>query len=544
MPVITLQYEDLEKLTGIDRENIIKRVPMIGADIERIEDKYIDIEFFPDRPDLYSVEGIARAMRGFLDLETGLPEYKVKPYKISISISEDILKIRPFLGCAVIRGIKFTSSSIKSLMDLQEDLHWGPGKNRKKVSIGVHDLSNLKPPFRYMAADPSLKFVPLDYTEKMSMNEILEKHPKGKTFAHLVKGFKKYPILLDANDNVLSFPPIINGTITSVTENTTDIFIDVTGLGKTVYTTLNIVVTALAERGGQIEFVRVLTHDGKTFVLPNLEPNTRFLTKSEVKSLLGMELSIGDIIKHLSRMRFGAQALDEETVEVKVPAYRADILHNYDMIEDIAKGYGYENIKVRIPETYTAGKSHPVSLLRSNVNEIMVGLGYYEVMPFTLTSEKINFENMRRQRTEDVTYVLHPISEEQTILRTTLLPTLIDILALNRHRVLPQKIFEFGEVLRSENTFQHVAAVSIHPQANFTEIYEVVDALMREMMLPYEVKESKDMAFLEGRRADVYAKGKNIGVFGELHTEVINNFGLGYAVIGFEFELNDLIVQE
>ena len=152
MPVITLQYEDLEKLTGIDRENIIKRVPMIGADIERIEDEYIDIEFFPDRPDLYSVEGIARAMRGFLDLETGLPEYKVKPYKISISISEDILKIRPFLGCAVIRGIKFTSSSIKSLMDLQEDLHWGPGRNRKKVSIGVHDLSNLKPPFRYMAS--------------------------------------------------------------------------------------------------------------------------------------------------------------------------------------------------------------------------------------------------------------------------------------------------------------------------------------------------------------------------------------------------------
>jgi phenylalanyl-tRNA synthetase beta chain len=167
----------------------------------------------------------------------------------------------------------------------------------------------------------------------------------------------------------------------------------------------------------------------------------------------------------------------------------------------------------------------------------MVGMGYYEVMPFTLTSEKINFENMCRQRTDDVTYVLHPISEEQTMLRTTLLPTLLEILALNRHRELPQKIFEFGEVLRSEKTAQHVAAVSIHPQANFTEIYEVVDALMREMMLPYEVKESKDMAFLEGRRADVYAKGKKIGVFGELHTEVINNFGLWYAVVGFEFEL-------
>ncbi|AKB75237.1 Phenylalanyl-tRNA synthetase beta chain [Methanosarcina lacustris Z-7289] len=541
MPVITLHYEDLEKLTGIDKETIIKRVPMIGADIERIEDESVDIEFFPDRPDLYSVEGAARAMRGFLDLETGLSEYAIKPYEVSISVSEDILKIRPFLGCAVVRGVKFTSSSIKSLMDLQEDLHWGLGRNRKKVSIGVHDLKNVKSPFRYMAVDPEFEFVPLDYTEKMSMTEILDKHPKGTRFAHLVRGFDKYPIILDASDNVLSFPPIINGTLTSVTESTTDLFIDVTGLGEAVYTALNIVVTALAERGGQIEFVRLIRPGGEELVLPDLEPKTRLLTTGEVKALIGMEFSVEEIVKQLERMRFGARALDEKTVEVKVPAYRADILHNYDLVEDIAKGYGYENIKVSVPETYTAGKSHPISLMRAPVNEIMVGLGYYEVMPFTLTSEKVNFENMRRQKTDDVTYVLHPISEDQTMLRTTVLPNLLEILALNQHRELPQKIFEFGEVVSNEITGQHVAAVSIHPQANFTEIYEVVDAFMREMMLPYEVKESEDPAFLEGRRADVYVNGKKLGVFGELHPEVINNFALGYAVVGFELDLNDLI---
>lgn len=541
MPVITLQYDDLEKLTGTDKETIINRVPMIGADIERIEDESIDIEFFPDRPDLYSVEGVARAMRGFLDLEIGLPEYEVKPSNISIFVSQDILRIRPFLGSAVVRGVKFTSSSIKSLMDLQEDLHWGLGRNRKKVSIGVHDLSNVKPPFRYMAVDPSFEFVPLDYTEKMSMTEILEKHPKGRRFAHLVRDFDKYPIILDADDNVLSFPPIINGTLTSVTEKTTDLFIDVTGLGEAVYTALNIVVTALAERGGQIEYVKVIRPDCEELILPDLEPKSRLLTESEVKSLLGMELSLEEIVKQLERMRFGAEALDEETIEVKVPAYRADILHSYDLIEDIGKGYGYENIKVKIPETYTAGKSHPISLFRSPVNEIMVGLGYYEVMPFTLTSEKINFENMRRQKTDDVTYVLHPISEDQTMVRTALLPNLLEILALNQHRELPQKIFEFGEVVRNEITRQHVAAVSIHPQANFTEVYEVVDAFMREMMLPYEVKESEDPAFLEGRRADVYIKGKKIGVFGEFHPEVISNFTLGYAVVGFELDMTDLI---
>ncbi|HII01125.1 TPA: phenylalanine--tRNA ligase subunit beta [Methanosarcinaceae archaeon] len=541
MPIITLHYEDLEKLTGTDKETIIERVPMIGADIERIEDESIDIEFFPDRPDLYSVEGVARAMRGFLGLETGLPEYGAKPYEVSITVSEEILKIRPFLGCAIVRGVKFNSESIKSLMDLQEDLHWGLGRNRKKVSIGVHDLSNVTPPFRYTAVEPGFEFVPLDYTEKMSMTEILEKHPKGTRFAHLVKDFEKYPIIFDSEDNVLSFPPIINGTLTSVTEATTELFIDVTGLGEAVYTALNIVVTTLAERGGQVEFVRIIRPNGEEMVLPDLSPETRTLARSEVNSLIGMDFSVEEIVKQLERMRCGAKALDDETIEVKVPAYRADILHNFDLIEDIAVGFGYDNIEIKVPETYTVGKSHPISLMRSALNEIIVGLGYYEVMPFTLTSEKVHFENMRRPKTDDVTYVLHPISEDQTLVRTTLLPNLIEILSLNQHRELPQKIFEVGEVVVNEKTGQHVAAVSIHPQANFTEICEVVDALMRELMLDYEVKESEDPAFLEGRRADVYVKGKKIGVFGEFHPELISNFELGYAVVGFELELEDLI---
>ena len=179
MPVITLQHTDLEKLTHSDKDTIIDRVPMMGADIERFEDEYVDIEFFPSRPDLYSVEGVARAMRGFLDIETGLCEYKVTPSNVQITLDDDIQRIRSVIGSAVVRGVKFDSNSIKSLMDLQEDLHWGLGRNRKKVSIGVHDMARIVPPFRYIAADPDFEFVPLDFTEPISMREILEKHPRG-----------------------------------------------------------------------------------------------------------------------------------------------------------------------------------------------------------------------------------------------------------------------------------------------------------------------------------------------------------------------------
>ncbi|MDY6959747.1 MAG: phenylalanine--tRNA ligase subunit beta, partial [Halobacteriota archaeon] len=247
MPVITLNYRDLERLTGASREEILEKIPMIGADIERIEEDYVDIEFFPDRPDMFSVEGVARSMRGFLGLEGGLCSYPVEESDIRIDVEESVKSVRPFVVCAVVRGLNFEEEVIESLMGLQEDLHWGIGRNRKKVSIGVHDLSKIKPPFRYLAEDHGFSFVPLDYDTEMTMEEVLQKHPKGVKFAHILEGMEKYPVILDSRGELLSFPPIINGELTRVTQDTKDVFIDVTGLDlHYINIALNIVVTALA----------------------------------------------------------------------------------------------------------------------------------------------------------------------------------------------------------------------------------------------------------------------------------------------------------
>lgn len=537
MPIISLPYKDLEELTGIDKDTIIARVPMIGADIERIEEESIDIEFFPDRPDLYSVEGVARAMRGFLDIETGLSDYEVKPYTVEITKDAEIEDIRPVLGCAVVRGVKFDSNSIKTLMELQESLHWGLGRDRKKVSIGVHDLSRVQAPFRYIAADPDHEFIPLDFTEPMSMREILEKHPKGMKFASILDGFEKYPLILDANDNVLSFPPIINSSLTMVTEESTDLLVDVTGLSKEVFTAMNIVTTALAERGGQIEYVKVVKADGAEEIPLDLSPRSKHLKISEIDSLVGMQLSVDEAITQLKRMGFGANDLGNDEIEVLVPSYRADILDNPDIVEDIAVGIGFDNIPAVFPMNATVGKSHEVTKLASSVMEIMTGLGYSQVMPFTLTSEKIQFDWMCREKTDDVTCVLHPISEDQTMVRTTVLPNLMEILSMNQHRELPQRIFDVGDVVIDRKNGLHLAGVSIHPLANFTEIRELVEAVMRERMVEYEVVVSDDPAFMEGRRADIIVDGKKVGVMGEFFPQVIVNFGLGQPVLGFEIDL-------
>jgi len=278
MPVITLYYDDLEELSGLDKDTVIQRIPMMGCDIERIEEDHVDIEFFPNRPDLYSTEGVSRAIKGFLDIEIGLRRFDVSPSGIRITKDREIEKIRPYLACAVIRGMKFNSRSIESLMALQESLHWAVGRNRRKVSIGVHDLSGIKPPFRYIAQDPEFRFKPLDLTEPMTMREILEKHPKGIKFANILEKFSKYPLILDAEDNVLSFPPIINGELTRVTEDTKDLFIEITGLDPSVSSALNIVVASLAERGGKIESVTI---DDKVKT-PQLEPRAMKLKTNEI----------------------------------------------------------------------------------------------------------------------------------------------------------------------------------------------------------------------------------------------------------------------
>ncbi|MHC1596790.1 MAG: phenylalanine--tRNA ligase subunit beta [Methermicoccaceae archaeon] len=537
MPVITIDLNDMEQLTGIKRDLFLERVPLLGSDIERVEDNHADIEFFPDRPDLYCVEGVARAMRGFLGIETGLATYEVAKPRIELFKDTSIMPVRPYIACGVVRNVHFTDASIRSLMELQEDLHWALGRDRKKVSIGVHDLSRVEPPFTYKAVPPSFEFVPLGFEEKMSMREILERHPKGIEYGHIISGFERYPLIVDVHENVLSFPPIINGTLTRITEESTELFIDVTGTDRAVYTALNIVITALAERGGRIEAVRVFEPEGRAPKLtPELTPKRRRLALDEVCSLVGVPLTMEEACECLERMRFGARPEGHDII-VDIPAYRADVIHDWDIIEDVAIGYGYEHIPHELPQTSTVGVPHPLSEAKASLREVMVGMGFLEVMPFSLTCERVHYEWMGREDRGESTKVLHPISEEHTMVRASLLPSLLEILSLNLHRELPHRLFCVGDVLRWGKTCTNLACVCAHPTANFTEMKSYVLSLMHEVGLECVLEEEHDPAFIEGRQARLLTDGKRVAIFGEVHPKVVLNFSLESPVVGCEVEL-------
>ncbi len=385
MPVISIEYDDLIDLLGekVEMEKLVEIIPMMGADIERIDYTQMDIEFFPDRPDLYSVEGVARALRGYMGMEVGLKEYPIADSDVKLIVDPTVNEVRPYIVSGLVRGVEMTDYFIQSLMDMQEKLHLTVGRKRAKMAIGVHDYKDITPPFTYKAVDPeSIQFEPLGKSETMDLEEILRKHEKGREYAWTLEGFMRYPIILDANNEVLSFPPIINGTLTTVTEDTKDIFLDLTGTDmNAVYHALNIISTALAERGGKIERVEVVYPD-KSIKTPSLEPRKMDLQLDYVNSMLGIDLSLEETAKHLGKMRFGVE-IGEKSLTTLIPGYRGDVLHPIDLVEDVAISCGYMKFKPELPREMTFGESMKVIDFCNDLRPIMIGFGFHEVMTLT-----------------------------------------------------------------------------------------------------------------------------------------------------------------
>ncbi len=262
MPSVQYDMGDLAYLLGgaPDIKELEMTLPMMGMDLESIDETQISVEIFPNRPDLLNVEGFARAIRGFMGKETGMKEYEVTESDVVLHIDPSVDDIRPAFGTGIVRGIEMDDYTVKSIMDMQEKLHLTHGRNRMKVAIGIHDLDMVTPPFTYKAVDPdSVSFVPLDMDKELTLQKILAQHPKGRDYAWCLEGKKKYPLFCDAKGQVLSFPPIINGELTKLTERTKNLFLDLTGTDqKAVDQALAIVSCALADRGGKLESVKIV----------------------------------------------------------------------------------------------------------------------------------------------------------------------------------------------------------------------------------------------------------------------------------------------
>ncbi len=504
MAVVNVSSAALCKASGLTEEEVIGGLTSIGMPVEFGELKSLLVEITPNRPDLFSVEGIARALKAYSRKE--INEYKVEKSDYVLAVSNKTTDARPAISAAVVKGLKIDEETLLGLMQLQEKLHDTIGRKRKKVAIGIHDLKPIVWPLEYTVAVGD-KFVPLDSKEEMDAWEVLKKHPKGIAFAHLVE---RKAVIIKDKKGIISFPPIINSERTRVTHNTKDVLVDVTGTSQeTVDAVLDIVTTSLADLGGTVYEVKVGTR-----TCPDFVPKKVKLKLREANSVLGLELSQKEAQECLLRM--GIRCDGENAL---VPPYRADVISFTDVLEDIAIGYGYENIEPTLPALNTVGRGRDDW---EAARDSLLGMGFMEITTHVLTNAAL-LSIVGRER--GALEIKNSASEEFNLLRTSLLQSMLVCFSNNKMKGMPQLFYEIGTVYEKGEE-ERLCFGMMGDGASLTSLQPYLQTLMKELGFGFELRACEDSAFIKGRCVEILVGGEVVGVMGSAHPEVIEKFGL------------------
>ncbi len=793
MPQITVNRKMFEELVGKELPvNILKdRISMLGTDLDEVTDSEIKVEIFPNRPDMLSEQGFARAFSSFIGVKKGLRKYEVKKSDYKVIIDDSVKKVRPYTACAIIKGLEFDDEKIREVIQVQEKLHISYGRNRKRVAIGIYPLEKISLPITYTAKKPQdIKFRPLEVekitetntsstaklfwenpylshikaeathidgkkvkldqtiiyafsggqesdsgkinginiinavkqgdkesiidieyelekepdfkvgeiveveidtlkrsnlmrlhsaahiayyiiaekfgklkiigsnitsekaridfeydkplnevlpeiqqkinefiqecysieikndnknpdlkwwhckdwkmpcggthtknteeigkiqlkrknigagkerieiylteekklrfetkkeyspvsrvesSKEMTAAQILENHPTGKEYRHLLEGKEVYPLFIDSKNKVLSMPPIINShDIGKVTENTKDVFVECSGFNFDVLSRcLNFIVTALSDMGGEIYEMHLEYKDGKK-TTPNLAPRKMKADHAYINKLLGLELKDNDFKKYFEQMGY-----DYNHGEVSIPAWRADILHQADLAEDVAIAYGYENFEETIPNVATIGHDDSFESFKNKILEILVGLGYLETNTFSIINKVDQTKNMLWNH--EVVELQNSVSEEYDSLRAWMIPSLMNVLKNNKHHEYPQNIFEAGRVFTKNKDTEtgveeevRLAVLLCAPDSDYTKIRQILDLIFEAISQEYTVEDTIHESFVPGRVARIRKDKHGVAYIGEIHPQVLENFAIETPVAALELNLTQLYAK-
>ena len=545
MPVIELSYSRLQKLIGkVSKKQISDSLPFLGLDIESEDKDLVRIEYSPNRPDYSTDYGVALGLQGLLGIKTGSVKLTIKKSKnYSISVKPTVSKIRPFVTGIIAKNGKIDDKTIKQLMTMQEDLHFGIGRKRKKSSIGIHDLDKISFPLIYTTTTKNHKFIPLNSEKELSISEIIADTETGKDYGHLLGQSSQVPIILDTNQKTVSFPPIINAAVTTVTTKTKNLFVEVTGINKDdAEDMLSVVATILQSAGFSLEHIQI---SGAKNSSPKLKEKTMIVDPSLINQTLGLNLNTSKIIASLKKSRLNAISKGKNIV-CTIPAYRFDIFGPMDLVEEVALGYGIQNFEPTMSPSQTIGHTNPISLQLKSLNQIIIGLGFLEALNSSLSSKRVLYD-MTNRDSKKIISVLDSKSQEHTILRDSILPGLIENLSRNIHESYPQKMFETGSVFNLHDPISekiNLAVISAHKDANFTEIKSVLQtALKIGFGIQIQTKTTVNSSFEDGHCANIIFNGNVIGIIGEIDSKIIENYKIRVPVVGFEISLSNSILK-
>lgn len=553
MPVVNVSLSRLSSsLQGFKIDEIIDKLPYLGLDIEGIEQEndIIKIEFNPNRPDFASENGILRALIGLLKLKTGLPNIrKLVKSTIIIDVDEELESVRPIIrGVIAKRSYPLSDKEIAGLISMQEDLHNGIGRKRKKSSIGIHDMDNIIFPIHYSAVSADFSFIPLDSQSESSLSDILADSKIGKEYGHILGDFNKLPLIIDSNKNVLSFPPIINGNLTKVTSDTRNLFIEVTSQNsKSAHDIISILSYELNDMGFELQYVTIDSPFEGEILSPNLENKVIPIESNYVKQILGLDLTYDEIIKCLERSRCSG-TMDNGKLRCIIPSYRVDLFHQVDICEEIAIGYGISELTPSYPSIYFSGKKSFQSVLFNDLREILIGLEFIEIINSNIISKKIHTDVFIDSDKISESYLSLGDSKnsEFEILRTSTIPTLLRTLSYNIHEKYPQKLFEIGKTFKVKDSLVKenwvLGVVIAHNTADYSEIKSVLESLIKYCFnLKISTTRFESRYFLFGHSAKIYINEKEMGEVGQIHPRVLENFNMRTLVTAFEIDLSSLI---
>ena len=589
MPVVDVHPDDLRRMTGHgEKSDDELKDDLFGLGIEfegLTEEGEFQLEFEADRLDRLSIAGIARSLRYQYGDARGVYVPKTNDADWTIEVDESVPEERPYVTGAIVRGLDMDEDDLTAIIQLQEKLHATMGRKRAKGAIGIHDLTMLKGgparsagerasgdaassgparsagednlTIRYVGVDPDGDtFVPLDSDAELTPAEVLEQHPTGEKYADIVGEYERYPAIYD-DIGLFSFPPVINGRRTEVTTNSRDLFIEMTGTDQwTIDKMLNVVCYAFDARGGRVEEVEVSYPDG-TVVRPDLSVDEKQVTHRRIERTLGIDLDEDDAIDLFERSGLDADPVtvgdDELAYEVGIPPYRVDVLHPVDLVDDVGRAYGFNNLTPRYPDVSTVGMRTEASRHEEAVRNLLVGLGFEDLLNFNLSSEAETFDRMGLAPEDDVVgagdpaTIIEPYSQDFTIVRTWALPSLLMVLENNTHRSYPQDLAEIGFAARVDDStetnvaeWRTVAGVLARHDASYEDAKGRLQALARAFGVDLETPATEHPSFIDGRVADVVLEDETVGVVGEIHPEVLVEHDLEVPVAGFEFRLDGL----
>ena len=569
MPVVDVDPDELRRLTGKEDKSddeLKEDLFALGLEYEGdTEDGLMQLEFGPDRLDRLSVEGVARSLRYQYGDDRGVYVPKTNDPDWTIEVDESVPDERPYVTGAVIRGANLSESGLESIIQLQEKLHATMGRKRVKGAIGIHDLTMLKGEMlgeaggnsiTYKGIDPeSDTFVALDSDRELTPAQVLDDHPTGRKYADIVGDYDRVPAIYDEL-GLFSFPPVINGRRTEVSTDSRDLFVELTGTDQwTIDHMCNIICYALAARGATIEQVEVNYPEG-TAVKPDFEVRTKTVSHERIETMLGLELEESEVADLFERSGLDAKIDDEPDTlayEVSIPPYRVDVLHPIDLVDDVGRAYGFNELVPKYPDIGTVGGRHERSTLEDAARRSLVGLGFEDLLNFHMISAKENYERMNVAADSDVVgggepvEITEPYSEDYTQLRSWALPSLMMVLENNTHRPYPQDLAEIGLAAErddSENTnvaeHRTVAGALARFDATYEDAKGRLQALCRDFDVELETPATEHPSFIPGRVAAVVIDGENVGVVGEIHPKVLVEHDLELPVAAFEFRLDAL----